>query len=141
MTYSGPRVVSIRAATVGLGPSRLAVRRSLESDTERHSDDFDDASADSDLAAVRERQALGELAGHHDPAAVLLAVMGVIMIPQTMPYLVRGLFDAEPGSPAFTEHYADQLRRIIGLLAEGEAGRDRAPGSESDPDSGPASST
>jgi TetR/AcrR family transcriptional regulator len=105
-------------------PARLMAWRSLETDA---GDDFDDGSTDSDVATVRDRQARGELAAHHDPAAVLLALTGMIMIPQTMPALVRRLFDAEPESPEFTERYAEQLRRFVRLLAEEEAGcgRDR----------------
>src|ERR1700680_3004188 len=66
-----------------------------------------------DLTSMRNRQDRGELAGDLDPAAVLLAVMGLVAAPVALPDMVRKIFGVDPASPEFAEIYSEQLRRIV----------------------------
>jgi TetR/AcrR family transcriptional regulator len=70
-----------------------------------------------DLASMRARSARGELADDLDPAAVLLAVMGMVAAPVALPGMVRKIFGLDPASPQFAETYSEQLRRIVRHLA------------------------
>jgi AcrR family transcriptional regulator len=70
-----------------------------------------------DLDQVARRQAAGEVAENLDPAAVLLAGMGMIAAPVVMPQVVRELFGADPFSEEFLTRYGEQLRRIVARLA------------------------
>ena len=63
------------------------------------------------------RRARGELADDLDPAAVLLAVMGLVAAPVAMPDMVRKIFGLDPASPEFAGVYSEQLRRIVRHLA------------------------
>jgi TetR/AcrR family transcriptional regulator len=72
-----------------------------------------------DLDQVRSRQAAGDVAHDLDPAAVLLAGMGMIAAPIVMPQVARELFGIDPASAEFRDRYAEQLRRIVTHLAEG----------------------
>lgn len=66
-----------------------------------------------DLTSMRNRQDRGELAGDLDPAAVLLAVMGLVAAPVALPDMVRKIFGVDPAAPEFAEIYSEQLRRIV----------------------------
>ena len=100
----------------------------------------DDSAPDSgpgrqgDLDRVSRRKAAGEVAADLDPAAVLLAGMGMVAAPIVMPQVARELFGADPSSAEFRERYAEQLRRIVARLGRGPAAgpRDTEP-----PDTGP----
>jgi AcrR family transcriptional regulator len=70
-----------------------------------------------DLDQVRARQAAGEVADGLDPAAVLLAGMGMIAAPLAMPQVARELFGMDPASEEFLTHYGEQIRRIVARLA------------------------
>jgi TetR/AcrR family transcriptional regulator len=70
-----------------------------------------------DLTSMRNRQDRGELAGDLDPAAVLLAVMGMVAAPVALPGMVRRIFGLDPSSPEFAARYSEQLRRIVRHLA------------------------
>jgi len=70
-----------------------------------------------DVDRVRAGQRTGELADNLDPAAVLLAGMGMVAAPLIMPQVARELLGADPSSPEFGARYAEQLRRIIAHLA------------------------
>ena len=70
-----------------------------------------------DLDRVGRRQAAGEVAADLDPAAVLLAGMGMVAAPIAMPQVARELFGVDPSSAEFRERYAEQLRRIITYLS------------------------
>ena len=74
---------------------------------------------------VTRRQGNGEVAADLDPAAVLLAGMGMVAAPVAMPQVARELFGVDPASPEFRERYTEQLRRIIAHLAGGTPGRAR----------------
>jgi TetR/AcrR family transcriptional regulator len=71
-----------------------------------------------DVDRVRARQQTGEVAADLDPAAVLLAGMGMVAAPLIMPQVARELLGVDPYSPEFGARYAEQLRRIIAHLAE-----------------------
>jgi TetR/AcrR family transcriptional regulator len=78
-----------------------------------------------DLDQVRRRQAASEVAADLDPAAVLLAGMGMVAAPIAMPQVARELFGVDPSSAEFRERYAEQLRRITTYLSgdpHGQAG-------------------
>ncbi len=87
----------------------------------------DDSAPDSgpgrqgDLDRVSRRKAAGEVAADLDPAAVLLAGMGMVAAPIVMPQVARELFGADPSSAEFRERYAEQLRRIVARLGRGPA--------------------
>ena len=70
-----------------------------------------------DLDQVRARQAAGEVADGLDPAAVLLAGMGMIAAPLAMPQVARELFGVDPASEEFLTRYGEQIRRIVTRLA------------------------
>jgi AcrR family transcriptional regulator len=70
-----------------------------------------------DLDQVRARQAAGEVADGLDPAAVLLAGMGMIAAPLAMPQVARELFGMDPASEEFLTRYGEQIRRIVARLA------------------------
>jgi TetR/AcrR family transcriptional regulator len=76
-----------------------------------------DRSRQPDLNQVRARQATGEVAEDLDPAAVLLAGMGMIAAPLAMPQVARELFGMDPASEEFLTRYGEQIRRIVARLA------------------------
>ena len=61
-----------------------------------------------DLDRVGRRQAAGEVAADLDPAAVLLAGMGMVAAPIAMPQVARELFGVDPSSAEFRERYTEQ---------------------------------
>jgi TetR/AcrR family transcriptional regulator len=71
-----------------------------------------------DLADFRRRRAEGELAAELDPAAVMIMLMGVVTATIALPGEVQRVSGLDPQSPAFREHYAEQLRLVIRRLAE-----------------------
>ena len=81
-----------------------------------------DRSRQPDLDRVRARQAAGEVAADLDPAAVLLAGMGMIAAPLAMPQVAWALFGIDPASEEFLIRYGEQIRRIVAHLAGGLAG-------------------
>jgi len=66
----------------------------------------------SDLEDLRERQRRGELAADLDPAAVLLAIMGMVIAPVLLASTAGELIDGN------YRRYADQLACIVTHLAE-----------------------
>ena len=65
------------------------------------------------------------MAADLDPAAVLLAGMGMVAAPIVMPQVARELFGVDPSSEEFRDRYTEQLRRIVTHLCgepPGEAG-------------------
>ena len=70
-----------------------------------------------DLDRVGRRQAAGEVAADLDPAAVLLAGMGMVAAPIAMPQVAWELFGVDPFSAEFRERYAEQLHRIAAHLS------------------------
>jgi TetR/AcrR family transcriptional regulator len=76
-----------------------------------------------DLDRVGRRQAASEVAADLDPAAVILAGMGMVAAPIAMPQVARELFGVDPSSAEFRERYAEQLRRITTYLSGDPHGR------------------
>jgi TetR/AcrR family transcriptional regulator len=70
-----------------------------------------------DVDRVQARQAAGEVAADLDPAAVLLAGMGMVAAPLAMPQVARELFGIDPASEEFLTRYGEQIRRIVAHLA------------------------
>lgn len=69
---------------------------------------------------IRAAQAAGRLPADLDPACVLVMLMSAAMATTTLPHVVAGVCDADPRSPEFVRHYADQvaaLARHLGLDA------------------------
>jgi TetR/AcrR family transcriptional regulator len=52
-----------------------------------------------------------------DPAAVLLAGMGMVLAPIVLPRVARDLLHADPYSEEFLDRYAEQLRRMVSYLS------------------------
>ncbi|MDP4505989.1 TetR/AcrR family transcriptional regulator [Nonomuraea turcica] len=71
-----------------------------------------------DLEGLRKRQEAGELPADLDPAAVLVAFFAMAAAGISFPQLVRAAFDLDPASPEFAGHYAEQLEKLVGHLAE-----------------------
>jgi TetR/AcrR family transcriptional regulator len=70
-----------------------------------------------DVDRVRDRQAAGEVAADLDPAAVLLAGMGMIAAPLALPQVAWDLFGIDPASEEFLTRYGEQIRRIVAHLS------------------------
>ncbi|GAA2715520.1 TetR/AcrR family transcriptional regulator [Actinoplanes palleronii] len=67
---------------------------------------------------LRELQAAGRLPAEVDPACLQVMLMAACMATTTLPHVIEGLTGADPRSPAFVAHFADQvavLARLIGL--------------------------
>jgi TetR/AcrR family transcriptional regulator len=131
-TFSGPQLplddLAVRYLVDALGDPRsfrLLLWRGLSEEAEVPTVVSDDRE---DLTSMCDRRARGELADDLDPAAVLLAVMGLVAAPVALPGLVRRIFGLDPDSPEFAEIYSEQLRRIVRHLA----GRDPAVAEEPD---------
>ncbi len=62
---------------------------------------------------LKARQSAGELPADLDPACLLLALTAAASATVFMPQLVRRITGEDPASETFTEHYADQLARLI----------------------------
>jgi TetR/AcrR family transcriptional regulator len=92
---------------------RLLLWRGLADD----SAPYDGPGRQPDLERVGRRQAAREVAADLDPAAVLLAGMGMVAAPIAMPQVARELFGVDPSSAEFRERYAEQLRRIAAYLS------------------------
>lgn len=78
-----------------------------------------------DLAAMRRRQAAGEVTADLDPAFVLLALQAVAAAGVVFGGDVRRLTGLDPASEAFARWHAGQLRRLVARLRPtAEAGED-----------------
>jgi TetR/AcrR family transcriptional regulator len=64
-------------------------------------------------ADLRRRQEAGELPADLDPACVMLALFAAASATVTLPRVAKAIAGDEADSPEFTEHYADQLARLI----------------------------
>jgi TetR/AcrR family transcriptional regulator len=80
-----------------------------------------DRSRQPDLDRVRARQAAGEVGADLDPAAVLLAGLGMIAAPLALPQVARELFGIDPSSEEFLTRYGEQIRRIVARLGGKQA--------------------
>lgn len=67
---------------------------------------------------LRALQASGRLAAEVDPACLLVMLTAAAMATTTLPHVIEGVCGADPNSPEFVAHFADQvavLARLIGL--------------------------
>ncbi len=71
---------------------------------------------------TRKRQARGELRSDLDAGVLTLAFFAASMAPELLPQLAATVTGADPASPEFIDHYADQLARVVYALAEAPAG-------------------
>ncbi len=94
--------------------ARLLLWRGLSDPAEMPPDVTGDSM---DLTSMRDRRNRGELADDLDPAAVLLAVIGMVAAPVALPDMARKIFGLDPSSPEFAARYGEQLRRIVRHLA------------------------
>jgi TetR/AcrR family transcriptional regulator len=102
--------------------ARLLLWRGLSDSSEAPPDVTGDSA---DLTSMRNRRSRGELADDLDPAAVLLAVIGMVTAPVALPDMARKIFGLDPSSPEFATRYGEQLRRMVRHLAgRGPADRD-----------------
>ncbi|GAB3141853.1 TetR/AcrR family transcriptional regulator [Microbispora hainanensis] len=68
---------------------------------------------------VRARQAAGRLPDEVDPACLSIMLMAAAMAPVTLPHVVEGVCGADPHSPEFVRHYAEQVSLVARLLGLG----------------------
>ncbi|MGF7235387.1 MAG: TetR/AcrR family transcriptional regulator [Frankia sp.] len=71
-----------------------------------------------DLSGITQRQERGELDRDLDPASVLLIIIGAVTAAVALPHVVRTLFDLDPDSPEFEDHYAHQLKAVVARLGQ-----------------------
>ncbi len=72
----------------------------------------------SGVAHLRALQEAGRLPAELDPVCLEIILMAACMATTTLPHVIEGLVGADPRSPEFVEHYANQvalLARHIGL--------------------------
>jgi AcrR family transcriptional regulator len=67
---------------------------------------------------TRKRQARGEIRDDLDAGALTLAFFAAAVAPELFPQLAAAFTGADPASPEFIDHYADQLARVIYALAQ-----------------------
>ena len=67
---------------------------------------------------TRKRQARGEIRDDLDVGALTLAFFAATIAPELFPQLAAAFTGADPASPEFIDHYADQLARVIYAIAE-----------------------
>ena len=78
----------------------------------------DDGGEVPEVVAFRERQRNGEIAADIDPAYLLVALMGAVTAPVTMPQTIERVCGVAADSDEFKANFAEQLRLIAGHLGE-----------------------
>lgn len=74
---------------------------------------------------IRARQRAGRLPAEVDPACLTIMLMAAAMAATTLPHVIEGVCRADPRSPEFLHHYADQVAtvaRLLGLDKPGSSG-------------------
>jgi TetR/AcrR family transcriptional regulator len=66
---------------------------------------------------TRKKQARGEISADFDIGALTLALFAATIAPEVLPQLAAAFTGADPASPEFIDHYADQLARVVYALA------------------------
>jgi AcrR family transcriptional regulator len=74
-----------------------------------------------EVADLRRRQEAGEIAADIDPAYLLIAVMGAINTPVTMPQTIERICGLPADSDAFRAAFTEQLRTMLRHLARPDA--------------------
>jgi TetR/AcrR family transcriptional regulator len=69
-----------------------------------------------EVTDIRRRQAEGELAADLDPGFLLLAIMGAVAAPVTMPGTAAQICGVDPSSAEFAERYSALLRQLVERL-------------------------
>lgn len=64
------------------------------------------------MAELRALQESGRLPAEVDPACLLVMLMAAAMATTTLPQVIESVCDADPGSPEFIEHFADQVAAV-----------------------------
>jgi TetR/AcrR family transcriptional regulator len=73
-----------------------------------------------EIAALRRRQASGEIDRDLDPAALLLITMSAANALTVYPHLARGIFGTDDAhDPDVVRHYANELAKVAAKLATG----------------------
>jgi TetR/AcrR family transcriptional regulator len=70
------------------------------------------------VGELRALQEAGRLPAEIDPRALLVMLMAAAMATTTLPHVIESVCEADPTSPEFVEHFADQVAlvaRLIGL--------------------------
>jgi TetR/AcrR family transcriptional regulator len=67
---------------------------------------------------TRRKQARGEIRDDLDAGAVTLAFFAATIAPEVLPGLAAIVTGADPASPQFIDHYADELARMVHAIAE-----------------------
>jgi TetR/AcrR family transcriptional regulator len=71
-----------------------------------------------EIAALRRRQATGEIDPDLDPAALLLITMSAANALSVYPHLARGIFRTDDAhAPDVVRRYADELAKVVAKLA------------------------
>ncbi|WP_020666530.1 TetR/AcrR family transcriptional regulator [Amycolatopsis nigrescens] len=65
---------------------------------------------------IRALQTAGRLPAEVDPACLMVMLMAAAMATTTLPHVIEGVCQADPRSPDFVRHYAEQLAVLTGLL-------------------------
>ena len=73
-----------------------------------------------EVTDLRRRQDAGEIAADIDPAYLLIAMMGAINTPVTMPQMIERICGLPADSDAFREVFAEQLRIMLRHLARSD---------------------
>jgi AcrR family transcriptional regulator len=68
------------------------------------------------VTAVRAAQSAGRLPAEVDPGCLVVMLMAAAMATTTLPQVIAGVCGADPRSPEFVRHYADQLALVARLL-------------------------
>ncbi|WP_329363415.1 TetR/AcrR family transcriptional regulator [Streptomyces sp. NBC_01483] len=89
------------------------------------------------VEGLRARQARGEFRSDLDVGAVSLAFFAASIAPVVLPWIAREFTQQDPASQEFTEHYAEQVSRMISALAEAAFGESAADGESEETESVP----
>ena len=76
-----------------------------------------------EVTDLRRRQKAGEIAADVDPAYLLIAMMGAVNTPVTMPQTIERICGLPADSAAFRGAYGEQLRVILRHLARSDGKR------------------
>jgi AcrR family transcriptional regulator len=71
---------------------------------------------ESGVQGLRDLQKAGKLPEEIDPACLTVMLMAAAMATTTLPHVIEGVCGADPHSPEFVEHYADQVAAVVRLL-------------------------
>lgn len=70
-----------------------------------------------DLEQLRRRQEAGEFPADLDPGALLVALFAMSAAGISFPQLVRAVWDQDPAAPELTDHYAQQIEKLVNHLS------------------------